>query len=336
MKKIRVIFVIIVVLLLMFLNTSSYAKTEDEIFIEISNMTDPYTGIDYNTISKYLSELTDSELKCIVNGTKYSNQYQAKYAEIPEGNGSRRVNVYNLALDEQKRRNNTTSDGNTGAQVDKDAQKAAKKAEEIKEAYNKLGDIENASTNKLKEISNMINELVQLDGMQGQYYKSIETINVAIYSELEQRKETSDTAIDQEQTVVKDSLDLQEQTGQRDPEQDKLASYKPNEKTSPDEIIGDASDFLNTGKNNQGQVMVNGNNVQKASNMLFNVLFTIAIAASILIGIYLGIKFMMSSAEDKASIKESLLPYFVGVVVMFASFSIWRLVLVLMQSIDKI
>ena len=82
--------------------------------------------------------------------------------------------------------------------------------------------------------------------------------------------------------------------------------------------------------------MVNGGNVQKASNMLFNVLFTIAIAASVLIGIYLGIKFMMSSAEDKASIKESLLPYFVGVIIMFASFSIWRLVLVLLQSIDSI
>lgn len=125
-------------------------------------------------------------------------------------------------------------------------------------------------------------------------------------------------------------------TGTRDPEQDRLGSYRPDDKTSPDEIIGDASNFLNTGKNNQGQVMVNGDNVQKASNLLFNVLFTIAIAAAILIGIYIGIKFMMSSAEDKATLKESLLPYFVGVIIMFASFSIWKLVLVLLQSIDNI
>lgn len=113
-----------------------------------------------------------------------------------------------------------------------------------------------------------------------------------------------------------------------------LGQIEPDQKTSPDEIIEEASNFLNTGKNNQGSILVNGDNVTKASNMLFNVLFTIAVSASILIGIYLGIKFMMSSAEDKASIKESLLPYFIGVIIMFSSFSIWKLVLVLLQSIE--
>lgn len=42
---------------------------------------------------------------------------------------------------------------------------------------------------------------------------------------------------------------------------------------------------------------------------------------------------MMASAEDKAKVKESLLPFVVGCVVVFGSFGIWKLLVIFGQNI---
>ncbi|MCI8481836.1 MAG: hypothetical protein HFJ27_01800 [Clostridia bacterium] len=53
-----------------------------------------------------------------------------------------------------------------------------------------------------------------------------------------------------------------------------------------------------------------------------------------MIGMYLGIKFMISSAEDKAKVKEALIPYIAGCVVVFGAFTIWRLVILLLSGLS--
>lgn len=124
-------------------------------------------------------------------------------------------------------------------------------------------------------------------------------------------------------------------TGKKEQDPPKV-SYIGEPKKSPDEIIEEGKDFLDRGKENQGEITISGDKVKNASNMIYNVLFAVGIGIAALIGIYLGIKMMMSSAEDKASIKEALLPYFVGVIIMFASFSIWKLILILLQAVDNV
>lgn len=344
MKKKSIIFIGIIILL-MLLHTISYGKTSDELYNEIYAMVDSNSSkINYEDIDRYLSDvnkITIEDLKIIQldNDPIHSNLYESATADVPDlkgGSSSKTIRV--LAIDEINRRNNKTENGNTGSNVQKDKTKAKEKAEEIREEYSKIEDIENVDTKELKRISNMINELVQLDGMKGTYYQSIIDISIAISGELDARNESAGTAVDQEQNVLESEIgssgQLLPKTGNKEPDQ--LATYKPNEKTSPDEIISDGTDFLNTGKKHQENVLINGDNVHKASNMLFNVLFTIGVGASILIGMYIGIKFMLSSAEDKATLKESLLPYFAGVIIMFASFSIWKLILVLLQALDNI
>ena len=66
---------------------------------------------------------------------------------------------------------------------------------------------------------------------------------------------------------------------------------------------------------------------------LYNILLTIGIVLAVLGGIYLGIKFMMSSAEGKAQVKESLIPYIAGCVVIFGAFIIWKLAIVLLSGL---
>lgn len=67
------------------------------------------------------------------------------------------------------------------------------------------------------------------------------------------------------------------------------------------------------------------------SNTLYNVLLIIAIIAAFIVGGILGIKFITAGVEGKADIKELLLPYFIGCIVIFGAFTIWRLVVLALK-----
>lgn len=99
---------------------------------------------------------------------------------------------------------------------------------------------------------------------------------------------------------------------------------------TPDEIINEAESFLSQGKTNP---TISGEHLEKASSTLYNLLLSIGIFLAVAIGMYLGVKFMMSSAEDKAKVKEALIPYIAGCVVIFTGFVIWRIVILLIRGI---
>ena len=73
--------------------------------------------------------------------------------------------------------------------------------------------------------------------------------------------------------------------------------------------------------------------LQVANSTIFNVLFTSGIAISVIVGGILGITFMLASAEDKAKIKEMLIPYVIGCVVVFGAWGIWKFTLSIMERI---
>lgn len=50
------------------------------------------------------------------------------------------------------------------------------------------------------------------------------------------------------------------------------------------------------------------------------------------VGIIIGIQFMVASAEDKAKVKETLVPYIVGCIVIFGAFTIWSIAVNLGQG----
>lgn len=103
-------------------------------------------------------------------------------------------------------------------------------------------------------------------------------------------------------------------------------------KHTPDEIIKEGNSFIQSGT----EQTIKQDQVQQASTTLYNVLLSIGMFAAIAIGVYLGIKFMSSSADDKAKVKEALIPYIVGCVVIFGAFGIWKLLIMLLQPIEII
>ena len=82
----------------------------------------------------------------------------------------------------------------------------------------------------------------------------------------------------------------------------------------------------------EGKVQIEQEKLRKAQSFLFNSLLAVGTALTVVVGGYLGIKFMMASAEEKADIKQTLIPYVVGSVVIFSAFIIWKIVITVLDK----
>ena len=63
-----------------------------------------------------------------------------------------------------------------------------------------------------------------------------------------------------------------------------------------------------------------------AGNKVIGIVYVVASIASVGILMVVGIKYMMSSPEDRASIKSRAIPYVVGAIMVFAAVNIIRMI----------
>lgn len=99
-------------------------------------------------------------------------------------------------------------------------------------------------------------------------------------------------------------------------------------------IFTDAQNFVQSG-NTVGS-MINTNALKNTSSFIYKTLFSIGMVVAVAVGIVLGIQFMVASAEDKAKIKETLIAYVVGCIVLFGAYGIWRVVVELVKKTTTI
>ena len=97
---------------------------------------------------------------------------------------------------------------------------------------------------------------------------------------------------------------------------------------SLDDMIGDADKFLDS----SAEPAIKSSALQNFSNKFYNIFLTIGIVIAVIVGMVLGIKFMVGGAEEKANIKEILVLYIVGCIVIFGAFAIWKLVVTILSS----
>lgn len=102
-----------------------------------------------------------------------------------------------------------------------------------------------------------------------------------------------------------------------------ILSVFPNE-IFADSWVSSAENFLKAGQEDIG---IDNGQLIGASNDIYNTLTSVGMIISVIVGVILGIQFMMASAEDKAKVKEALIPYLVGCVVIFGAFGIWKIVI---------
>ncbi len=97
------------------------------------------------------------------------------------------------------------------------------------------------------------------------------------------------------------------------------------------DIYYQATNFLTNGKYSSDYLA--GNGLGGSISGIFTVLLGIGTVLTVVVGGILGIQFMMASAEDKAKIKESLIPYILGCIIIFGAIVIWRIVVEVLQDI---
>lgn len=96
-----------------------------------------------------------------------------------------------------------------------------------------------------------------------------------------------------------------------------------------DDVINSGDAFVRSGEDQFSTQ--NNASVKDVTDEIYGILLIIGIVVAVIIGGVLGIAFILQSAEGKAKIKEALIPYVVGCVVVFGAFGIWKAVILFLS-----
>lgn len=100
---------------------------------------------------------------------------------------------------------------------------------------------------------------------------------------------------------------------------------------SLDDVMNNGNSFLNAGS--ESSTMIDQNDLKSLSNFISGVLLTIAIGVTVITGAIMGLNFITQSIEEKAKVKESMVPWIIGIIVSFGAFTIWEVAVNLFQSL---
>ena len=101
--------------------------------------------------------------------------------------------------------------------------------------------------------------------------------------------------------------------------------------SSLSDAIGGADDFVQAGVQDKSPA-ISEDNLQGMSDMLYTALLVIATIVAIIVGLVIAIQFMTGSVGERAKIKETLIPYIAGCIVIFGAFGIWKLVVNILKQ----
>lgn len=96
-----------------------------------------------------------------------------------------------------------------------------------------------------------------------------------------------------------------------------------------DEIIEGAEEFLAAGDDS----VLDHTRIRNTSDSVFNIFSVFGTVIVLIVGAVLGLQFIIGSTEEKAKIKESLIPYVIGSIVIFAAVGIWSLFMNVFQDL---
>lgn len=94
---------------------------------------------------------------------------------------------------------------------------------------------------------------------------------------------------------------------------------------SPDDIMSAGDSFLNADSEGVAAGTPSESDLKDISNTVSGVLLTIALGVTLISAVMMGINFTIQSVEDKAKIKESMVPWIIGIFVSFGAYGIWRI-----------
>lgn len=90
-----------------------------------------------------------------------------------------------------------------------------------------------------------------------------------------------------------------------------------------EDVMTSGNSFIKSADNSL--IKIRDDKLEVVSGGIFNILYYIGTALSILVGAILGIQIMITSASEKAKVKEALIPYIIGCFIIFGAFNIWKI-----------
>ena len=101
---------------------------------------------------------------------------------------------------------------------------------------------------------------------------------------------------------------------------------------SPIKDIGD--NFIQTGEQG-GETTVDEVGLNDLSSYVYNILLVAGVIIAVVVATVLGIQFMVGGAEGQAKVKEMLVPFVVGCIVVFGGFGFWKIALTVGEKIEN-
>lgn len=95
------------------------------------------------------------------------------------------------------------------------------------------------------------------------------------------------------------------------------------------DIINKGKEFISSGSENSSNI-----EVKSLSNSIYSILQFVAIAVALIMAAILGIKYITGSVEMQADIKKTLIPYIAGCLIAFGAFTIWKLVIIVLEGVN--
>lgn len=96
-----------------------------------------------------------------------------------------------------------------------------------------------------------------------------------------------------------------------------------------DQVMGAAENSI-SGANTENTI--SQSSLKNTIDLIYNILLAVGIIVAVVAGAILGVQFMVASADGKAELKERLVPYVVGCVVIFGAFGIWKIVMIFINT----
>lgn len=100
----------------------------------------------------------------------------------------------------------------------------------------------------------------------------------------------------------------------------------------------DISDFITGGDSfvsagSSTGVGIDSDKLKSTSSTVVNILVVVGMIVAVIMASVLGIQFMIGSVEEKAKIKDALIPFVIGCVVIFGAFGIWKIFISILNNI---
>ena len=90
------------------------------------------------------------------------------------------------------------------------------------------------------------------------------------------------------------------------------------------DILSSGDSFLEAATN-ANTAMPQQEKLKTLSDTVSGVLLTIALGVTLISAFVMAINFAIQSVEDKAKVKEAMVPWIIGILISFGAFGIWEL-----------